>query len=93
MWARHKKTLDLDIMLPSTGERAIVQVKSHTTSSELADYVSKLDQLGPYDRMFYVYHSGDAGADDDRVTVIGPEKLAELVLDAGLANWLVRKVS
>jgi len=55
--------------------------------------VNKLDQLGPYERMFYVYHSGHASADDDRVTVVGPEKLAELVLDAGLANWLVRKVS
>jgi hypothetical protein len=28
-----------------------------------------------------------------RVTTIGPEKLAELVLDAGLVNWLIRKVS
>ena len=30
---------------------------------------------------------------DARVTIIGPEKLAELVLDAGLVNWLIRKVS
>jgi hypothetical protein len=43
--------------------------------------------------MFYVYHSGQADTDDERVTVVGPEKLAELVLDAGLANWLIRKVS
>lgn len=88
-----QKTLDLDLMLPSTGERAFVQVKSKTDSAELADYVGKLAELGPYDRMFYIYHSGDAVTDDERVTVIGPEKLAELVLDAGLANWLIRKVS
>jgi hypothetical protein len=31
---------------------------------------------------------------DERVTVIGPEQLAELVImDAGLTSWLVRKVS
>lgn len=88
-----QKTLDLDLTLPSTGERAFVQVKSKTTSGELAEYVAKLDELGPYDKMFYVYHSGEAHTDDDRVIVINPEKLAELVLDAGLANWLIRKVS
>jgi hypothetical protein len=43
--------------------------------------------------MFYVFHSGEAQTDDERVTVIGPEKLAELVVDAGLMNWLIRKVS
>jgi hypothetical protein len=88
-----QKTLDLDLTLPSTGDRAFVQVKSKTTSAELADYVTKFDELGPYDRMFYVYHSGEAKTDDDRVIVVGPEKLAELVLDAGLAGWLIRKVS
>lgn len=88
-----QKTLDLDLLLPSTGDRAVVQVKASTTSAELAQYVDKLDDLGPYDRMFYVYHSGEAGTDDERVTVIGPHKLAEMVVDAGLINWLIRKVS
>jgi hypothetical protein len=88
-----QKTLDLDLVLPSTGERAFVQVKSKTTSAELAEYVGKLENLGPYDRMFYVFHSGEADTDDDRVSVIGPDKLAELVVDAGLMNWLIRKVS
>jgi hypothetical protein len=88
-----QKTLDLDLALPSTGERAFVQVKSKTDDIELADYIRRLDELGPYDRMFYVFHSGKAETDDDRVTVIGPEKLAALVVDAGLANWLIRKVS
>jgi hypothetical protein len=88
-----QKTLDLDLMLPSTGERAFVQVKSKTTSAELAEYVGQLDDHGPFDRMFYVFHSGKATTDDDRVTLVGPDKLAELVIDAGLLNWLIRKVS
>ena len=88
-----QKTLDLDLILPSTGERAFVQVKSKTTSAELAEYVAKLEEHGPYDRMFYIFHSGEADTDDERVTVIGPEKIAELVVDAGLMNWLIRKVS
>jgi hypothetical protein len=88
-----QKTLDLDLILPSTNERAFVQVKSKTTSGQLAEYVAKFEDSGPYDRMFYVFHSGEAATDDERVTVIGPEKLAEMVVDAGLVSWLVRKVS
>jgi hypothetical protein len=42
--------------------------------------------------MFYVFHSGVAATDDERVTIIGPEKLAETVVEAGLVNWLIRKV-
>lgn len=88
-------TLDLDLILPSTGERAFVQVKSKTTSAELADYVAKLGERADlYSRMFYVYHSGEPSPPDDRrVTLIGPEQLATLVVDAGLAGWLIEKVS
>jgi hypothetical protein len=87
-----QKTLDLDLILPSTGERAFVQVKSRTTSEELAEYVARIDD-GPYDKMFFVFHSGEADTLDRRVTVIGPGKLADLVQDAGLTTWLIRKVS
>jgi hypothetical protein len=88
-----QKTLDLDLLLPSTGERAFVQIKSSTTSSELAEYVSRLEELGFFDRMFFVYHSVEVETEDERVIVVGPEKLAEMTLDAGLATWLIRKVS
>jgi hypothetical protein len=87
-----QKTLDLDLTLPSTGERAFVQVKSKTSSAELAEYVALIGD-GPYDKMFFVFHSGEADTLDKRVTVIGPEKLADLLIDAGLTNWLIRKVS
>jgi hypothetical protein len=90
-----QKMLDLDIILPSTGERAFVQVKSKTDSAELAKYTAQLDDRGPFDKMFFVFHSstGNVESDDDRVVVIGPEKLSEMILDACLANWLIRKVS
>jgi hypothetical protein len=47
-----QKTLDLDLVLPSTGERAFVQVKSRTTPAELADYISRLEAADDYARMF-----------------------------------------
>jgi hypothetical protein len=43
--------------------------------------------------MFFVVHSGEAQTDDERVTLIGPEKLSEIVVNAGLVDWLIRKVS
>ena len=89
-----QKTLDLDITLPSTGERAFVQVKSHTNSAELADYIRRFDELrGSHSRMFFVHHTGTAVTDDARISVIGPDQIAELVMDAGLVTWLIRKVS
>ena len=88
-----QKTLDLDLMLPSTGERAFVQVKSRTSPGELADYISRLDAADEYTRMFYVYHTGDVATNDPHVVLIGPERIAEMVVEAGLSGWVLRKVS
>ena len=90
---RTQKTLDIDLLLPSTGERAFVQIKSHTTSSELGEYEAQLGGSSLYEKMFFVYHSGEASTTDERVTVIGPERLAEMVVDVGLVDWLIRKIS
>ena len=92
---RTQDTLDIDLVLPSTGERAFVQVKSKTSDAELAEYAAKLgDRADLFSRMFYVYHSGKLSTPGDRrVTLIGPEQLAALVVEAGLVGWLVEKVS
>jgi len=90
---RTQATLDLNLVLPTTGERAFVQVKSNTTSAQLAEYVAKIDDQGEDVRMFYIYHSGEAHTDDERVMLIDAEKLAALVVNAGLADWLIQKVS
>jgi hypothetical protein len=89
---RTQKTLDLDLVLPSTGERAMVQVKSRTSSHELAEYVSQLEEGGPHKRLFYAFHSGDAVATDPRVSVLGPDRIADMTLDAGLMRWVMEKV-
>ena len=89
---RTQKTLDLDIMLPSTGERAMVQVKSTTTSNELSTYISDLDPNGPHERLFYVFHSGEAQTSDPRVSILGPDRVSEMTLNAGLMRWVMEKV-
>lgn len=88
-----QKTKDLDLVLPSTGERAFVQVKSRTDHECLTDYIQKLSEMDSYRRMFFVYHTGfvESFDGDERVTVIGPDKLAEMVVEAGLVSWLIEK--
>jgi hypothetical protein len=89
-----QKTVDIELMLPTTGERAFVQIKSSATKRDLADYLERLDESHAHDRMFFVWHSGDVGeADIGNVALIGPERLARMVFDAGLASWLRDKVS
>jgi hypothetical protein len=92
---RTQKTVDLELILPSTAERAFVQVKSHATPAALNDYVSRLAQVEAYDRMFFVWHTGELpeGGQPTGVILLGPQKLARMVLDAGLSSWLREKVS
>lgn len=92
---RTQKTVDLELILPSTAERAFVQVKSQATSAALNDYVARLAEADAYDRMFFVWHTGDIPEESSPAGVIllGPRKLSRMVLDAGLSSWLREKVS
>ncbi|WP_339832526.1 hypothetical protein [uncultured Parvibaculum sp.] len=92
---RTQKTVDLELILPTTGERAFVQVKSQASNASLKDYRARFDQADLYDRMFFVWHTGTVTAEDDfdGITLVGPERLSRMVLDAGLSSWLREKVS
>ncbi len=92
---RTQKAVDLELILPSTAERAFVQVKSQATSAALNDYVARLAEADAYDRMFFVWHTGDIAEENGPAGVIllGPRKLSRMVLDAGLSSWLREKVS
>lgn len=85
-----RKLLDLDLELPSTGERAFVQVKARTNQAEFDGYAEQ-GKDGVFNRMFYVYHTGVVATDDERITVIDADKLAKMTLDAGLTDWVIRK--
>ncbi len=92
---RVQKTVDLELLLPTTGERAFVQIKSQANAASLRDYAARFEQADLYDRMFFVWHTGTvpANGEADGITLIGPERLARMCLDAGLASWLREKVS
>ncbi len=45
-------------------------------------------------KMFYVYHTAKTAlsATDGTVVLVGPDRLAEMVLASGLFDWLLKKV-
>ena len=87
-----QKTIDLELVMPLTDETAFVQVKSRTDQAQFDDYLERFAARSD-DRMFYVYHTAakEPRNKDNSVTVIGPDRLAELVLEAGLFDWLLEK--
>lgn len=70
-------------------------INSQANGASLLDYVSRFKQADLYDRMFFVWHTGNvsANAEAEGITLISPERLARMCLDAGLASWLREKVS
>lgn len=87
-----QKTSDLELIQPMTGERAVVQVKSATTQQELVAYEDGFSQMNA-NRYFYVWHTckGKLSSIMPDLTIMGPDVLAEHVLNAGLYDWLIRK--
>ncbi|WP_288903036.1 hypothetical protein [uncultured Sneathiella sp.] len=89
-----QKTLDLELLLPTTGERAIVQVKSATSQAQLDDYIDRFGAMAA-DKYFYVYHSSkqklDAG--DSGILLMDAPALADQALKSGLVDWLITKAA
>jgi hypothetical protein len=90
-----QKTLDLELELPTTGEKAFVQIKSHANAGALSEYEKRFRETTAYKRMFFIWHSGSLSESikADGITLIGPNKLAGFILDSGLTRWLRKKVS
>lgn len=84
---------DLVLEQATTGETAMVQVKSAADKAVIADYVSRFER-GVWDRCFLVCHSPRGGLEDPAVARFhlwqGPA-LAEQAVKAGLLDWLIAK--
>jgi hypothetical protein len=88
-----QKTIDLELELPFTGARALVQIKSELSQGEVTKVTKELTEAAEGRRVFLVYHSPDRlFVDLGNVSLIGPAALAEHVVDVGLATWVMSKV-
>ena len=91
------QTKMMRLILPTTGEKAFVQVKSKTDQNEFnAEYLEVFREMSQFGRMFYVLHTcgeNELTCEECNVTIIDATRPANMVLDAGLVSWLIRKVS
>lgn len=100
-WQRNSRVgateedVDLDLSAPVSGRRAFVQIKSRANALDLQDYMMRFTANGRYDEMYFVVHSPEGPLEKikhpKQVTIVGPEKVAELVVAAGLTMWLLNK--
>lgn len=85
------KWFDLELLHPVTGERCLVQIKSKSNNQEIKKHVEKFQLITGYDKFFFVVHS-----ETDRIEImefpnvqlINSKKLSELVINAGLMDWI-----
>lgn len=94
MLGGNQKTTDIEMELPTTNERAFVQIKSSTDQLELNKYESEFMKLRPDFRwMFYVFHTGEVATQNPQVRLVGPGTLEKMVVSVGLTEWIIDKVS
>jgi hypothetical protein len=91
-----QKTLDMAMVLATTGEHCFVQVKSQTNLTTLTGLIEALENWQGYSRMFFAYHTpaelfySDA---TDRVTVWHRYEIAKQAIRAGLADWILNRTT
>lgn len=85
-----QKTIDIELQNPVTGDTAFVQVKTSTSQKEFETYISQ-KRVTDYDRMFYVYHTGQISSleVDVDISVWDLNKVAEQVVNNGLIDWVI----
>ena len=91
-----EKDIDIAILSPVTGKRAFVQVKSRANLATLEQSITAFRQMPQYDEMYFVVHTADGAVakySEPGVAVIDISRLAELVMTAGLVDWLIKKRS
>ena len=90
------KYVDMEYEDPITQELYQVQVKSTAGLSELCKYSEKFSSSG-FKRLYFVVHSPKkdlAGyrSEYENVELVMPERLARMIVDQGLVDWLLKKI-
>lgn len=94
------KFFDLVLEEPITNDRYGVQIKSTTTSREFKDYAKEFTDNfeGQFRTFYFVVHSSedDTLSEDSKkyenVELIFADKLAKMIVDGGLVDWLMEKI-
>ncbi len=95
---KQEKDIDLDIFSPISQKRALVQVKSTASISDIKRYRESWAEYEQYDEMYYIFHTFNGALNeyfnnDPRILLWDISKIASLVIETGLVQWLITKRS
>ncbi len=89
------KYSDLELEAPITGDLYQVQVKSKATHAEFKQYAENFAGAG-FRKLYFVVHTPPGDWSDrqqiEDVELWLPTRVAEMVVELGLTNWLLKKV-
>lgn len=93
-----EKAIDLDVFSPVTGRRAFIQVKSQASVQTLLDSIIQYKEMEYFDEMYFVVHTADKEVTSykppsNTIHILALDRLADLVINSGLVNWLITKRS
>lgn len=105
LW-KAEKHIDLDLMSPVTHNHAFVQVKSQADLNTFRSYEKAFAGMNQYSEMYFVVHSPNPditgiipikgplmGTGNRPIWILTEDRLAKLVVSAGLTDWLIWKMS
>lgn len=90
------KTIDLELLSPVTGERAIVQIKSISNLKEFNKYKSEFNQKD-YDKSFFVVNKLDKSLleykNNTGIILYSGKEISNLTINSGLIDWVINRTS
>jgi hypothetical protein len=92
-----EKTIDMELLAPVTGRRAVVQIKSQADLPTFLKCQQQLLSLPGQPEVYFVVHTPSpelaAHNPKSKVILITSERLAALIVSSGLSQWLIQKTS
>ena len=89
------KFVDMELEEPITGDLYQVQVKSDATIADFKEYAEQFIE-GDFRKLYFVVHNSRekwaSAAKYKNVELILQEQLAQMVVDFGLVNWLLKRI-
>jgi hypothetical protein len=90
-----EKDIDIDMIQPVTQERVMVQVKAKSSMEVAREVAEKATVMKHFNRVFLVTHTFQGRISKEglgeQFEILDVNRLAPLVLDAGLSDWLITK--
>ncbi len=95
-----QKTIDLDLVMPISGRKAMVQIKSQSDLATFEKYEEDFSTNEDYDDYYYVVHSPDNSlierkekSNSIKTKLVFVEEVSQLCISAGLVDWLIERTS